>query len=151
MASFAGENSSVMVNDWARFGNPVSRSFAYDLALAEKRLRVDRRLLSRYARKDGRLPREGNSINQFELASVLSGIRAQGAGYLYDGQLTNRYARAATAAGMPIQPADLRSYIPAFVDPIKVEVDDESVIVSGQAGQSGVVAGYRLRPDGGSL
>ena len=125
----------------AHFGNPVSRSFSYDLALAEKRLRVNKRLLSRFAGKDGHLPREGNLINQFELASVLSGIRTQGAGYFYDGQLTNRYAHAATAAGMPIDPVDLRSYIPVFVDPVKVEVDGESVIVSGQAGQSGVVAG----------
>ena len=111
----------------ARFGVPVSRVFARDLSRAQGL--VDSALLSRFARGDGQLLREGDLLSQFELASVLAGLRRQGAGYLYDGPLTTRFARAATQAGFPLSAPDLRGYVPSFDPTYEVEIGRTRLIM----------------------
>ncbi|OUS13642.1 hypothetical protein A9Q97_04650 [Rhodospirillales bacterium 47_12_T64] len=128
----------------ARFGNPVSRSFAYDLALANKRLGVNAELLSKFARADGRLPREGDNLTQPELSGVLSGLRAQGAGYLYAGPLTRRFAEASTAAGLPLTVDDIRNYLPSMEEPLSVQVGNDLAHFSGDYSNGALVAAHLI-------
>lgn len=121
----------------ARFGTSVSRVFARDLARAQGL--VDSALLSRFARRDGQLLREGDLLSQFELASVLAGLRRQGAGYLYNGPLTAHFARAATQAGFPLSASDLRGYVPTFGPTDEIEVGRMRLITPRT--QAGVAVG----------
>ena len=121
----------------ARFGTSVSRVFARDLARAQGL--IDSALLSRFARHDGQLLREGDLLSQFELASVLAGLRRQGAGYLYNGPLTAHFARAATQAGFPLSASDLRGYVPTFGPTDEIEVGRTRLITPGT--QAGVAVG----------
>lgn len=123
----------------ARFGNAVSRSFAYDLALANKRLGVNAELLSKFARDDGKLPREGDKLVQPELSGILGGLRAQGAGYLYAGPLTRRYAEASTDAGFPLSSDDVRNYLPVFDEPLNVQVKNDIAHFSGDVSGSALI------------
>ncbi|WP_417453708.1 gamma-glutamyltransferase [Kiloniella sp.] len=128
----------------ARFGNPVSRSFAYDLALANQRLGVNAELLSKFAREDGKLPREGDKLVQAELSGLLGGLRAQGAGYLYAGALTRRYAEASTNAGLPLTSDEIRNYLPTFEEPLTVQVKDDLAYFSGDYSGSALVTANLL-------
>ncbi len=121
----------------ARFGVSVSRVFARDLARAQGL--VDGALLSRFTRRDGQLLREGDLLSQSELASLLAGLRRQGAGYFYDGPLTARFARAATQAGFPLSVSDLRGYVPTFGAADDIEIGRARLVMPGT--QAGAVTG----------
>ncbi|WP_169337419.1 gamma-glutamyltransferase [Kiloniella laminariae] len=126
----------------ARFGNPVSRSFAYDLALANSRLGVNAEMLSKFTRSDGKLPSEGDILVQPELSGVLAGLRAQGAGYLYMGPLTRRFAEASTAEGLPLKVEDIRDYLPNMETPLTVEVGVDKAYFSGDYAGAALVAAH---------
>ncbi|MFD2206195.1 gamma-glutamyltransferase [Kiloniella antarctica] len=128
----------------ARFGNPVSRAFAYDLALANERLGVNAELLGKFAREDGRLPREGDTLTQPELSGVLSGLRAQGAGYLYAGPMTRRFAEGSTDAGLPLTVDDIRNYLPVMEEPLTVKVGDDLAHFSGDYSSGAYVTAHLI-------
>src|SRR3546814_2164189 len=52
--------------------------------------------------------REGDQIVQLELSGLISGLRRQGAGYLYTGTFANRFVEAANRAGVPLTAQELR-------------------------------------------
>lgn len=121
----------------ARFGYPVSRAFAYDLALANQRLNVRPQLLARFTREDGTLPREGDRLSQVELSSLLGGIRAKGVGYLYDGPRTRLFAEQSALSGVPLTASDLRTYKPQFHSPLSRELEGLTLYTTGNAELSG--------------
>jgi gamma-glutamyltranspeptidase/glutathione hydrolase len=104
----------------ARFGHPVSRAFARDIAAASGLIGRSPALQRLLANRAGNLAREGDYIVQEELSGVLSGIRQQGAGYFHIGTFARRFAEASTAAGNPLLAEELRESLPSVVAPIRI-------------------------------
>ena len=124
----------------ARFGHPVSRAFARDLAAAAPQLAADPLISRTFRNNAGELPSEGDKVVQRDLASVLGGLRAQGAGYLYGGVFTQRFAEAATAAGQAVTVEDVRTSLPVFVEPVAVEFGDRTLYFTSPPAADGLVA-----------
>ncbi|TAN52353.1 MAG: gamma-glutamyltranspeptidase [Rhodospirillales bacterium] len=93
----------------ARFGTPVSRALAQDLALAGNGLQNDPTLRAILAKADGSLAGEGDSIKNIELAAFMSRLRARGPADLYAGTLAREMSDAVQAAGGKLTPEDLRA------------------------------------------
>jgi len=104
----------------ARFGHGVSRAFARDLAAAQGVLAADPGMARQFLKQDGTPPREGDQLVQAELATMLSGIRSQGAAYLHSGPVTTRFADLTAAAGMPVTANELRDTAPVFSRAVEV-------------------------------
>ncbi len=101
----------------ARFGVPVSSALARDLAVASDTLLRDaeaRRLLASPA---GGLAGAGDTLVQFELSEMLSGIRTRGASDFYRGRTARSLLEAAEEAGRAIAPEELGAYAVAWSDP----------------------------------
>jgi gamma-glutamyltranspeptidase/glutathione hydrolase len=113
----------------ARFGHAVSRAFVQDLNLAARRIEASPELARIFRNKAGRLPGEGDRIEQVELAGVLSGLRAQGAGYLYGGSFPDRFVEASAAAGQPISRDEIRGALPVFEPAIAFPVAGRTAYV----------------------
>ena len=124
----------------ARFGHPVSRAFARDLSAAAAQIGADPDMSRIFRNNAGELPSEGDKVFQRELASVLGGLRAQGAGYIYSGVFTQRLAEAATAAGQPMTGDEIRASIPVFVEPVAVPFGDDSLYFTSPPAADGLVA-----------
>jgi len=124
----------------ARFGHPVSRAFARDLSAAAAQISADPDLSRIYRNNAGALPSEGDKIVLRDLASVLAGLRAQGASYLYSGVFTRRFAAAATAVGQPMTAEEIRASIPVFVAPVGVPFGDDQLYFTAPPAADGLVA-----------
>ena len=88
----------------------------------------------------GVLPGEGDKLVQHELASVLSGLRAKGAAYLYSGIFTRRFAAAAAAVGLPVTPEEVRATVPVFTRPVSLEFGDHSLFFTAPPAVDGLLA-----------
>ncbi|MBM3531524.1 MAG: hypothetical protein FJX60_00625 [Alphaproteobacteria bacterium] len=97
----------------ARFGVPVSRALARDLAEAPTDLVRDPASARIFA-PAGRLIAEGEQLVQLDLAGVLSQIRQRGAGEAYVGPLGRAIADASQGA-LPLDA--LRGYLPQATAP----------------------------------
>jgi gamma-glutamyltranspeptidase/glutathione hydrolase len=105
----------------ARFGTPVSRAFANDLAQVGDALLADAETRRIFGQNGGnRLPREGDTLIQFELASMLGQIRRAGPGDFYDGPIAHQFVAAVNAAGGSLDIDDLRAYRPVWRETIRV-------------------------------
>jgi gamma-glutamyltranspeptidase/glutathione hydrolase len=105
----------------ARFGEPVSRAFAHEIAKVERPLLDDAEMRRVFGRPGGRsLVREGDFLIQVDLAGVLGQMGAEGPGDFYSGQTARRLVEAALKAGGSLGIEDLRSYKPEWRDTIKV-------------------------------
>lgn len=124
----------------ARFGHPVSRAFARDLAAAANHIAANPEMAKTFRNNAGGLPAEGDKIVQLELAGVLSGLRAQGAAYLHSGLFTRRFTEAAAAAGQPVTPEQVRESVPVFTDPLAVEFGDHVLFFTAPPAANGLVA-----------
>lgn len=111
----------------ARFGHAVSRSLATDLAEAGPGLLRDPGMRGAFARPNGDLVQEGDTIRQLELAAALSQIRQRGAGALYAGPLAAAYLRGVAAIGGRLSAAELREYRPRALEPILRPVGDHRI------------------------
>ncbi|MGQ0664873.1 MAG: gamma-glutamyltransferase [Pseudomonadota bacterium] len=111
----------------ARFGAPVSRTLAHDLAAAAPRLAQDPGLRQIFLRPDGTPPAEGQVLVQGELSSVLSAIRARGPGELYAGPLGRQFVAATQSVGAAISLEDLRGALPQWRPPVTLRFDDLSL------------------------
>lgn len=129
----------------ARFGHAVSRSFERDLVAAVGLIAVQPDLARVFAARSGRLARTGDRIVQIELSGVLSGIRQQGAIYLYSGTFARRLAEASTAVGMPLTAEDVRSNLPRVTDAIEVRAGDDVAFFAPPRATGGVVAAQMWR------
>jgi gamma-glutamyltranspeptidase/glutathione hydrolase len=104
----------------ARFGYPVSRAFANDLASGREAVFGDRGLRRGLSRPDGGLAREGDVLTQEALAATLAGIRSKGAGYLYKGPFADRLVDGYARLGLALSKEELWNSLPANPEPIVV-------------------------------
>ena len=123
----------------ARFGHLTSRAFRRDLDAGASRLNGEAR--SRYLGDDGSLPDVGQKITQPALSAVLSGIRQQGAGYLYTGKFAGRLAQAARDAGQPFSKADLTGYRANAEETLTVPYGDHQLHLPPPPAMGGLLAG----------
>ncbi len=123
----------------ARFGHLTSRAFRRDLEAGAGRLNGQAR--ARYLNDDGTLPEVGQRIRQPALSAVLSGIRQQGAGYLYTGQFAERLAQAATDAGQPFSKSALNGYSARAEPTITVPYGDHQLHLPPPPAMGGLLAG----------
>ncbi|MSO88557.1 MAG: gamma-glutamyltransferase [Rhodospirillaceae bacterium] len=110
----------------ARFGVPVSRALAADLARVGSALIQDAESRRLFARADGTLLAEGDSLVQIDLAAVLSSIRARTPADFYAGALAAKVSAAIEAAGGGVGAGDLRDSVPAWRDTVKVRFGDST-------------------------
>ncbi len=97
----------------ARFGNPMSRALARDLYAAEGPLLADRESRRIFTRPDGSIVREGDVIEQLDLAAVLSLLR-RAPGAFYSGPFARKLVKAVKEAGGSLTIDDLRGAIPRW-------------------------------------
>ncbi|MCH7635993.1 MAG: gamma-glutamyltransferase [Proteobacteria bacterium] len=97
----------------ARFGNPLSRALARDLYAAEGPLLADRESRRIFTRPDGSIVREGDVIEQLDLAAVLSLVR-RAPGAFYSGPFARKLVKAVKEAGGSLTIEDLRGAIPRW-------------------------------------
>jgi gamma-glutamyltranspeptidase / glutathione hydrolase len=94
----------------ARFGHPMSRALATQLAAADQAGLLPPAIRALFQRPDGSLEGEGDKVELLALAGSLGSIRAQGAGALYGGSVGHGLVEAAKAVGANIGMDDLRAY-----------------------------------------
>ncbi len=111
----------------AAFGHEVSRAFRTDLADGLDRL--DGRARQVFLRDDGSLPEVGDRISQPALATVLAGLRGQGAGYLHIGRFARQLAEAAREGGTPLSVKDLLDYRPQYAEPLALRYGDHELFL----------------------
>ncbi len=108
----------------SRIGNSVSRSFARDIQAAAAFVSADPALRQLLSNRSGILAGEGDVLVFSELSGAISGLRRQGAGYLYGGSYAARFVEAAQASGVSITTEDLRQMLPAVSEPLTVPFGD---------------------------
>jgi gamma-glutamyltranspeptidase/glutathione hydrolase len=108
----------------ARFGAPVSRALAADLAVGAPVLARDEAARRIFVRANGAPLGEGETLTQTELANVLTALRVQGGADLYQGPLAARFAEAAAQAGARITVEDMRSVAATPKPSIIIRHDD---------------------------
>ena len=104
----------------ARSGSIVSRAFASDLDAAADFVSANQDLRKAFSNKSGELASEGDLLIFAELGGLISGLRRQGAGYLYTGAFAQRLVESAVEAGVPITGDDLREAVPTIQQPLTV-------------------------------
>lgn len=109
----------------ARFGHPVSRALARDIAPAFSVLAGDPATRELLTAASGEAVAEGDMLVQPELAAALGQIRADGVGAFYSGPLGRSYAEAATAAGYPLSVEAIRAFRPEWRAPLALPVGND--------------------------
>jgi gamma-glutamyltranspeptidase/glutathione hydrolase len=110
----------------ARFGIPVSRALALDLAPVAGPLTADPSTQPVFA-PSGTPLTEGATLLQTDLAGTLAQIRSVGAGDMYQGLLAQKLVEGTAAAGGPVSGDDLRLSRPSLVPPITQDNGDDTV------------------------
>ncbi len=100
----------------ARFGHPISRALAEDLALVGPPLFADSGIARIFAHRDGRPLAQGEDVVQLDLAATLSQIRARGVGEFYVGSLARRLSDGVAAMGGTLGFAELAAYTPQWLE-----------------------------------
>lgn len=107
----------------ARFGAPVSRAFAEELAADGAAVANDPAAAALY-RPQGRPIAQGTELSQVALAATLARLRSEGVGTLYSGGLSREFIDGATAAGYSVDPNRLRDALPGWVRVTEIEHDN---------------------------
>lgn len=109
----------------ARFGVPVSRALAADLAQVETALAAEPEVRSIFAGPDGALMvHEGDALKQPDLAQTIALIRTNGPAEFYSGGLAEKLLAGARAAGGALEASDLADYQPVWRKPLTIGYDD---------------------------
>jgi gamma-glutamyltranspeptidase / glutathione hydrolase len=101
----------------ARFGIPVSRGLASDLALVGAALMEDPAARAIFGGPDGQVLGEGDTLVQRDLAGMLSYIRTRGAGDFYSGLSATQFIEGVAATGVTLPSANLRGFVPHWREP----------------------------------
>lgn len=107
------ETLVVPAERFARFGVPVSRALATDLAVVAGPLLADPGARAIFSR-NGEPLREGDPLVQLDLAATLSQLRVTGVGDLYQGALARRLEQQSPLVGGPLSLSDLRAALPTL-------------------------------------
>ncbi len=107
----------------ARFGAPVSRALARELADDSAAVAGDAAAAAVY--RPGGVPlAQGATLSQVELAATLARLRAEGAGSLYSGSLSRDFIAGAAAVGYAVDVERLRSTLPTWAPVTQVAYDN---------------------------
>jgi gamma-glutamyltranspeptidase / glutathione hydrolase len=101
----------------ARFGVPVSRALAKDIALVSGPLMADPNAHAVFSQSGVPLT-EGQTLRQPDLGGTLAQLRVAGVGGMYQGALAQRIAHASVDIGGPIALTDLRGALPKLAPPL---------------------------------
>ena len=130
----------------ARFGLPVSRAFANDLAQVERALLAETPTRRTFGHSSGRrVLREGETLIQIELAAVLGRLRREGPGAFYGGTMTQNFVDAVADAGGSLDKEDLRAYRPVWRETIPVLFGNLTAHFSSPPGAAGGLAAQMWR------
>jgi gamma-glutamyltranspeptidase/glutathione hydrolase len=111
----------------ARFGVPVSRALARDIA--DNAAMVARSpALSRVLRPNGVPLKETDRLVQPELADTLAIIRSRGAKEFHDGPQSGSFVAAARAAGATLTAAEFAAAAPRFRSPLTVNLPEARIV-----------------------
>lgn len=124
----------------ARFGTPVSRALAADLAPVAGGLAADPGMRRVFA-PDGTFVTEGDSMVQLDLASMLARIRVEGAGDFYTGKAAEKLIAGTNAAGGSLDRSDLETYVPQWRTPLVVTGKGLAAYLPPPPPMAGAVAG----------
>lgn len=112
----------------ARFGAPVSRALANDMAEVAAALEAEPSMRRAFGvPAERRLVRAGDMLRQVELAAVLGRVRAEGAGAFYTGSLARQLAEGVEAAGGRLSMDDLRNYAPEWRPSVRVAMGNHVI------------------------
>ncbi|MAI49073.1 MAG: gamma-glutamyltransferase, partial [Rhodospirillaceae bacterium] len=141
----------------ARFGNPVSRAFARQVAGLPDVAFADFDFRRIFAPR-GKPLVEGEVLRQEELSATLAGIRLRGPGEFYSGDLAHLLAsELGSMAGITVPVDVFRGYRPKWLKTVIVDVGkNELHLPAGQGGEWAAeiwqtLADKRLPPAQGSL
>ncbi len=124
----------------ARFGYPVSRALAWELARTDREGRLGTPLRTLFAGEGGTVAVEGDTIVQPELGDLLSALRAGGGGDFYVGRTARELVSAVAEAGGTLSADDLRRYRPHWRETVSLPVGEHELHTSpGSAGVAGIV------------
>lgn len=107
----------------ARFGTPVSRSFARDLQVVAGPLGGDPATAAIFL-PGGRVPKEGDNFVQQELAGTIGQLRVAGVGDMYQGNLARRLVEAGDQAGGGLTIEALRGGLPSITASLVLRADN---------------------------
>jgi gamma-glutamyltranspeptidase/glutathione hydrolase len=116
----------------AREGVTVSRAFANDLALGAARLAEDPEAHRLFFRADGRVLGEGDLMQNYDLAVVLSGLR-RAPGDFYSGEAARRMAAAAQGIGAGLTLNDLSATRPRAGAGATLDIGEDVAMVPASA------------------
>jgi len=128
----------------ARFGAPVSRAFAADLAVVAGPLLADPNARAIFG-PDGRVLSEGATLVQQDLSATLSQIRISGVGDLYQGALARRLVDASAIAGGPLTLQELRAGLPKLLPPLTLRDGNDTVAFLPPPADGGLAAAAAFR------
>ena len=135
----------------ARFGTPVSRAFAVDLARVGDALLADPDRRRIFGQAGGqRVAGEGETLVQYELASTLGLLRRAGPGDFYDGPTAHQLVAAVKAVGGSLGIDDLRAYRPVWRETVRVPYGNTVAHFSSPPGAAGALeaAMWRMLAEG---
>jgi len=115
------EALTIYAEQGARFGVPVSRAFARDLAVVAGPLSGDPGARAVFLQPNGQPLGEGMGLVQPDLGVTLAQLRVAGVGDLYNGVLASKLVDAAGQAGGGLTPAALHDVRPSFVPAVVVD------------------------------
>lgn len=122
----------------ARFGTPVSRALATDLAAVWGPLAADPQIRAVFGGPGGAAPlRDGDQLVQLELANFIGLVRSQGVGEFYQGALARRFVEASVAAGGAITLDALRGTLPRAAEAARSPLGSDQLQVSAVGGSVG--------------
>ncbi|MFC7734647.1 gamma-glutamyltransferase [Roseomonas sp. GCM10028921] len=134
----------------ARFGTPVSRAFATDLAAVSSPLLADP--VSRAVFAPGGNPvAEGMPLVQGDLATTLAALRTAGVGDFHQGGLARRVEEASAAAGGFLTVPEMRAAVPQAVPPVQERLGPDVLSVLPASADGGAtLAAFRAAAAGGT-
>ncbi len=116
------DSLTIYAEQAARFGVPVSRAFARDIAVVAGPLAGDPLARAVFFQANGEPLTEGMTLVQPDLGATLAQLRVAGVGDLYVGAVSRKLVDAAGQAGGGLTPSALRDSLPRFAPTLAIDV-----------------------------